>query len=308
MNFSNIEYKNTLDAYLLKGRHPVVVSSTDPPTDTTDVVTYNKWCLSTYLERLYNQKDCAPMLVFRLEQLKDRFFEKYYAAADKEETIMAEKTHIIFDDIKKITGNQYRYAVHLYRLIKSGREEMLFTRKFSSKSHEAFKHYALIYDLIKFKVFLEELSENLIPQYTNVSFGLSSTQIERLYYRMRGFYIAADTKLSNFQAVFNLHKIEKNQRIKWVHTASRNKAQLNKSTLFELLLSLNELNVNAGKQLNSEVYTFINNSFQEANGNDLPNLTDAYRNYKMLKDPNSINYIKTLVADIKQLKKESPIL
>ena len=215
---------------------------------------------------------------------------------------MAARMHVI-DDIRKITGDQCKYAVHLYRLIKSGREEMLFTKMFSPKSHEVFKQYALVYDLVKFKVYLEELSENLEPIYKDISFGLNSTQVERLYWSLRGIYISNDTTLTNFQAVFNLHKIERNQRIKWVHVASRNKIQLNKSTLLELVFSLNELSSSTGKQLNPEVYAFINNSFEDESGKDLPNLADALRNYKKLKDPNSINAVKKLVANIKTLKK-----
>lgn len=305
MTSENIDYKNLLEAYLTKGRLPLIVSLTDQPKDANDVVTYNKWCLATYLERLYALQDEAAILIFKLEDLKSRFLEKYYVAPNREEAIMAARMHTI-DDIRKITGDQCKYAVHLYNLIKSGREETLFTKKFSRKSYEVFKQYALVYDLIKFKVYLEELSENLEPIYKNISFGLNSTQIERLYRFLRGAYISNDTKLTEFQAVLNLHKIERGQRVKWVCAASRNKNQLNKSALFELVFSLNELSSSTGKQLNPEVYAFINNSFVDESGKDLPNLKDAYRNYKELKEPNTINIVKKLVADIKVLKNKAP--
>ena len=122
MTSENIDYKNLLEAYLTKGRLPLIVSLTDQPKDANDVVTYNKWCLATYLERLYALQDEAAILIFKLEDLKSRFLEKYYVAPNREEAIMAARMHTI-DDIRKITGDQCKYAVHLYNLIKSGRED-----------------------------------------------------------------------------------------------------------------------------------------------------------------------------------------
>lgn len=299
MNSENLDYKNMLDGYLEKGTLPSTVSLNYPPTNAADVVIFNQWCLATYLKRLYTLRDIAPILVFKLEELQNQFFEKYYTTANKEETVMAARLHAVYD-IRKITGNLCGYAVDLYRLIKSGREEKLFAKKFFRKSHEAFKRYALVYDLVKFKIFLEELSKNLEPVYNDIAFGLNPTQVERLYRSLRGIYICGDTKLNDFRAVFNMNKIEKTHRIKWVHAASRNKNQLNKSTLFELVISLNEVNSYLGKQLKPEVYAFINNSFEGERSEDLSNLVDAHRNYDKLKETNSVIAIRNLIANIKE--------
>jgi len=273
-----------------------------PPKTTEELIIYNQTIFEKCLDDLYKLKKRSALAVLPFQKLKEEFLSKYYTSASKPRFIHAWLKRIT-SEIVEISKNELKHAISVYRRFEKGKEDSIFKIPYGSKSYRIFEQTALVYDLVKFKFYLYEIENSLPSQgipITELKFSLTESQLDALFFNLKGRYISSNTAESDFKAVFTLNKVENANRIRWVCTASRNKNQINRSPLFRLIIELNELDSYSNQHLKPEIFAFIANSFADENGNELTKLPEAHRNYKSLEENGALAAMSSLIRKIKE--------
>lgn len=294
------DYRNSLEEILKKAWWPRTLLDHYLPQNSSELIEYNRWCLKSYLIKYYKLILKSVIPVLPIEDLKKDFYKRYNNSLNKAELIFNEKSSVR-GDIFKILENKIGPAVTIYKNLNLGHTESIYKVPYTKSSHEVFAKYALVWDLVHYKVFLDQLSDDVEPENKLLNFDLTARQMEFLFNSLKGVYISSKTEINDFFAVFNLNRVEANNRISWIHRSSKNKSQLNRSTLFHLVIKLNKLDSYKSKQLKGEIYTFINKSFVDENQEGFTKLTEYHRNYKDALETSVLQPLTSIIERMRAL-------
>jgi hypothetical protein len=278
------------------------------PINITETVEYHKNCLNVFLRQLHRSpKGVHGVFIIPVDILKERFIKRYDAASDKKATLWDELKdfHI---QTAKVNEKEYRLSKFLYEKIKLGQQEKIFEIPYNSTSYLKFWRYARLWDLIQYKVYLDQLLDrDYKTLYRQLQFDLKPSQINELYKKLKGIYIEEDTNLSDFIDVLNIYNGKIITKIKWVHMA-QNKLQVNKIGLLHLITKLQSSLITEPKRYVGEMYEFIVERFcydeaepfslnsQHAAQNYVKKITKAFDKKNLARCKSDAEHGKTLTV------------
>jgi hypothetical protein len=231
------------------------------PTNIIEVGEYHKSCLNVFKQKLYQSPEgINGVSIIPIDILKKKFISRYDDAPDKK-ALLRDELKDFHIQVAKINKKNYKVSKFLYEKIKLGQQEKLFEIPYNSISYLKFWRYARLWDLIHYKVYLDQLLDrNHNTIYRQLKFDLKPSKISYLYERLKNKYIDKDTELNDFINAFNIYNRDKIKKVIWVNMA-QNKLQVNKIGLISLIIKLQNTMVTDPKLYIGEVYDFITERF-----------------------------------------------